>query len=167
MEGNMPLIQVPKNVQPRQFEFREGVERSKPGALYFSPGAVKKITKDELEAIRKEDKRYASLLVILMMEDVEPRLSTKYAENKTLRPKDRVSVSKQKQQALLEKAKKKSEIHHVVRSESSNSSSVGGETSKNTISRQQNDNVDAVEFDDVESDLDNEKSPKTKGKKHK
>jgi hypothetical protein len=166
MEGNMPLIQVPKNVQPRQFEFREGVERSKLGALYFSPGAVKKITKDELEAIRKEDKRYASLLVILMMEDVEPRLSTKYAENKTLRPKDRVSVSKQKQQALLEKAKKKSEIHHVVRSESSNTSS-DVVTSKNTSSGNHDDNIEPVELDSVESDSGNEKSPKTKGKKHK
>jgi len=162
----MPLIQVPKNVQPRQFEFGEGVERSKPGALYFSPGAVKKITKDELEAIRKEDKRYASLLVILMMEDVKPRLSKESTEKKTPRPKDRISVSKQKQQELLQKAKKKNETQPVVRSESSNTSS-GVVTSKNTSSGNHDDNIEPVELDNVESDSGNEKSSKTKGKKHK
>jgi hypothetical protein len=67
MEGKMPLIkvQVRKNIHPRQIEFGNNVERSKPGALYFVPGAVKTITLDEYNWIEKYDKIFFRFLIVL------------------------------------------------------------------------------------------------------
>jgi len=103
----MPLVQVPKNIQPRQIEFGEDVDRSKPGALYFVPGTTKRITKGELEWIQKNHKRFSQLLSVIQMEDKPSRLvleraaKAKKAPAKK-RPKDRMSKAKQRAKALVE-----------------------------------------------------------------
>ncbi len=109
----MPVIQVPTTIQPRQIEFGEGVERSKSGALYFTPGAVKKITDDEYEWLKKHHKRFANLLVILPIINKKSRLELKEEKNnpkivlRKPKPKEVVSQSKQKAKMILENAKNK------------------------------------------------------------
>lgn len=108
----MPLVQVPNNVQPRQIEFGEDVERSKPGALYFVPGTMKKITKDELEWIQKHHKRFAALLTIVVKDDKQSRLEKERAakapkETAKKRPKDMKSKAKQRAEKLLKEAEEK------------------------------------------------------------
>jgi hypothetical protein len=108
----MPVIQVPTTVQPRQIEFDGVEERSKPGALYFTPGAVKTITDAEFDYLKRHHKRFSNLLTVLPVSDKKSRLEikkegeakkTEVAPEKK-RPKDVVSKSKQRAKALLEKA---------------------------------------------------------------
>jgi len=108
----MPLVQVPNNVQPRQIEFGDDVERSKPGALYFVPGTMKKITQDELQWIQKRHKRFAALLTVIQKEDKQSRLEKERAakapkETAKKRPKDNKSKAKQRAEKLLKDAKAK------------------------------------------------------------
>lgn len=107
----MPLVQVPKNIQPRQIEFGDDVERSKPGALYFVPGTNKRITEEELKWIKENHKRFFGLLVIVQAKDKPSRLALERAakskkETAKKRPKDKPSKSKQRAAALLKKKEK-------------------------------------------------------------
>jgi hypothetical protein len=105
----MPLIQIPQSVRPCQIEFGEGVERSKPGALYFTPGSTKQITKGELEWIEKHHKQFAAALVVLPFDETKGRLAKQKAaeaskEDLVKRPKDKMSKAKQRAKELLKKA---------------------------------------------------------------
>lgn len=136
----MPIIRVPNNVSPKQIEFEEGIERSKPGALYFTPGSVKTITKDELEYLRKKHKHFASRLVIVSEKDVDSRLKMERQKNLTIdttvKPKDKISTHKRKQAALL--AASSLNVESVDLGDSLNSKVIIDETisdSTNTIKK--------------------------------
>lgn len=105
------MIQIPQSVRPCQIEFGEGVERSKPGALYFTPGSTKKITEGELEWIKKHHKQLAAALVILPFDESKGRLAKQKAAEapaeQPKRPKDNVSKAKQRAAALLKGEAKK------------------------------------------------------------
>lgn len=110
----MPFIQIPRGVGPTQIEFGEGVERSKPGALYFTPNSTKKITQDEWEWIKKHHPQLASALVVVPFDETKGRIAKKKAAEAARkpvpakRPKDKMSKAKQRAQAILEgKAKSK------------------------------------------------------------
>jgi hypothetical protein len=99
--GAMPTVQMPLGVHPRQIEFGEGVERSMPGALYFMPGAVKKITKDEFEWIKLHEKRFANLLVVISKENKTSRFATNKSPVVVKRPKDVKSKAKQHAEEIM------------------------------------------------------------------
>jgi hypothetical protein len=100
MEGKMPLVkvQVRKNIHPRQIEFGDGVERSKPGALYFVPGAIKTITSDEYNWIEKHDKNFFKFLIVLSSDIRRSRLERKNVDgiNSTVSSKNKISKTKRK-----------------------------------------------------------------------
>jgi hypothetical protein len=96
MEGKMPLIkvQVRKNIHPRQIEFGNNVERSKPGALYFVPGAVKTITLDEYNWIEKYDKKFFRFLIVLPSDTKKTRSERKNKTKPIPKSKTVTSVEK-------------------------------------------------------------------------
>ena len=104
----MPLIQIPQNVRPCQVEFGTDVERSKPGALYFTPSSTKKITEAEGEGIKKHNPQLAASLVVLPFDESKGRLAKQKAAEapaaeQPKRAKDNMSKAKQKAEELLKK----------------------------------------------------------------
>lgn len=119
----MPFIQIPRGVGPTQIEFGEGVERSKPGALYFTPNSTKKITQDEWEWIKEHHPQLASALVLVPFDETKGRIAKQKAAEAAKkpapaqRPKDRMSKAKQRAQRLLEgkaNAKPAAKIEHAI-----------------------------------------------------
>ena len=96
------IVQVPINVHPRQIDFGQDVERSKPGALYFVPGTTKTITDDEMEFLKKNHKRFASMLVVLQASKPKP-VEKKSSVVEPTKAKDKMSQAKLRAQELLKK----------------------------------------------------------------
>jgi hypothetical protein len=100
----MPKIQVPISATPRQIEFDETVKRSKPGALYFTPGSVKIVTQSEMDSIKKHHAKYASSLIVLSDEEpVQPQSVLPVSEGK---PKKAGKAKHQPSQSKIRAAKR-------------------------------------------------------------
>lgn len=92
----MPLVQVPQNATPCQIDdFGEGCERSKVGALYFTPGSTKELTADELAHIEKNHKALARKLVRIPFDDSKGRVAKAKVVRKS-RPSDRPTAAQRK-----------------------------------------------------------------------
>lgn len=104
----MPKILVPKTMPSRQIEFPDDVKRSKPGALYFSPGVMKDITKEEYEYMLQHHKKFASSLVVLSDKDKIRKAGKKNeASNVATGPKTVKSQAKLRAEARLQRANHK------------------------------------------------------------
>lgn len=102
----MPKILVPKTMPSRQIEFPDDVKRSKPGALYFSPGVMKDITKEEYEYLMKHHKKFAASLIVLSDKEKQPKEGVKKMAPIATGPKTVKSQAKLRAEARLLKGQK-------------------------------------------------------------